>query len=211
MLIKNNYRLLPVFFLLFSARVHSQINKQLPPGFEVQALEALSHFPELRATPIRFKVKASRMTAKTRPTVISSFLPKGCRKYLITISDQSIPDLNPILLKAQPYEAQVGLLGHELSHISDFSRKSSFKSFRDLVGHLSARWLDKMEFHTDWIAIQHGLGKNLQAWSRFIRNTMQVEYWRGSGYVKNKNNRIERYMNPDTIQKYMDELQTNHH
>jgi hypothetical protein len=210
MLEKNNYRVLPVLLLLFSARCYSQIHKQLPPGFEVQALEALSHFPELNMTPIRFRVKDSKMTAKTRPTVISSFLPKGCRKYLVTISNQSIPKLTPILLKAQPYETQVGLLGHELSHISDFSRKSTFRSFRDLIGHLSARWLDKMEYHTDWIAIQHGLGKNLQAWSSFIRSTMHVKYWRGSGYVSDKNNAIERYMNPDTIQKYIDELQSNH-
>src|ERR1700733_12909343 len=175
-------------FFSWAKSTYSQIqpdtllNKKLPVGFESQAIEALSHFPELRKTPIRFRVKASRMTAKTRPTVISSFLPKKSRSYVITISNQSIPELNPILLSALPHEAQVGLLGHELSHVADFSSKTTLRSFGDLINHLSAHWLDKMEFHTDWIAIHHGLGKNLMAWSTLIRNTFHVKYWRGSGH-----------------------------
>jgi hypothetical protein len=182
--------------------------KKLPPGFEYQALEALSHFPELRQTPVEFRLKASRMTAKTRPTWISAFLPKTSRTYVVTISNQTIPILNPILLGSLPPEAQVGLLGHELSHVSDFSQKSTLRSFRDLANHLSAHWLDKMEYHTDWIAIQHGLGNNLKAWSSFIRDTFHVKYWRGSGHVMDKNNQIERYMNPDTIDRYMKEKQS---
>lgn len=186
------------------------LHKKLPQGFESQALEALSHFPELTKTPVKFKVKASRMTAKTRPTFISSFLPRGNRSYIITISNKSIPVLSPVLLGALPREAQVGLLGHELSHVADFSRKTTIRSFGDLVNHLSAHWLDKMEYHTDWIAIQHGLGKNLKAWSTIIRNHFHVKYWRGSGHVLDNDNQIERYMNPDTIEKYMQLFQTSH-
>jgi hypothetical protein len=188
----------------------SMLHKRLPPGYEAQAMEALSHFPELRSTPVWFKVQASKMTAKTRPTFISSFLPRGHRSYIITISNQTIPVLQPILLKGLPRDAQVGLLGHELSHVSDFSQKTTLRSLRDLLGHLSAHWLDQLEYHTDWIAIQHGLGKNLEAWSSFIRNTFHVKYWRGSGNVLKKNDSIERYMNPDTIEKYMKEMDGNH-
>jgi len=211
-MIRSFYSIL-LSLIFFSAQSHAQphqdslINKRLPPGFETQAIEALSHFPELKETSIKFRVKASRMTAKTRPTFISSFLPRGHRAYLITISNQTIPVLSPILLGSLPYDAQVGLLGHELSHVADFSNKTTLRSFRDLVGHLSAHWLDRLEFHTDWIAIQHGLGKNLMAWSAYIRNTFHVKYWRGSGYVMEKNNSIERYMNPDTIEKYMEKIQ----
>jgi hypothetical protein len=202
--------LLSSFLLAKPAFTQSQpdslLYKELPRGFESQAIEALSHFPELKKTHIHFRVKASRMTARTRPGLISSILPKGHRSYIITISNRTIPVLSPILLGALPRDAQVGLLGHELSHVADFSKKTTLRSFRDLVGHLSARWLDRLEYHTDWIVIQHGLGKNLMAWSAFIRDHFHVKYWRGSGYVMEKNNTIERYMNPDTIDKYMQQL-----
>lgn len=181
--------------------------KKLPLGFEIQALEALSHFPELKQVPVKFKVRPSRMTAKTRPGLLSSFLPKGSRTYIIVLSNKTIDILSPILIRALPYEAQVGLLGHELSHVSDFSQKTFLQSVGDLFRHFSPKYLDKLEYHTDLIAIHHGLGKNLKAWSAFIRNHYHRTYWRGSGYINEAEKPIERYMNPDTIERQMAAMQ----
>lgn len=178
-------------------------HKRIPALYEGQILEALSHFPELRNVYIKFRIRPSLATAKTKPDFTSMFLPKGKRRYIVTISNSTSDTLKPLLLENLPYGAQVGLLGHELSHVTDFSKKSSYNNLRDACGHLSAAYIDRLEYHSDMIAIEHGLGKYLQAWSSYIRHTYHVKYWRGADYAKKFKDHIERYMNPETIEKYM--------
>ncbi|HTE12128.1 MAG TPA: hypothetical protein VK645_14185, partial [Chitinophagaceae bacterium] len=73
--------------------------------------------------------------------------------------------------------------------------------FKVAAGHLSPRYLDRFEYNTDMICIQHGLGKDLEAWSSYIRKTMHTVFWRGADYVYKGDSKYERYMNPSTIEK----------
>ncbi|MEO6232522.1 MAG: hypothetical protein ABJB11_22210 [Ferruginibacter sp.] len=180
-------------------------NKKLPSGYEKEALAALAYFPELKNVSVKFKVKKSFATLKTRPTLLSMFMPKGHRRYVITISNHTIAKLNPVILKNLPEAARIGIIGHELSHVVDFSRKSTWQSFKVAFGHLSKTYMDSLEYNTDKICIQHGLGKNLEAWSSYIRNTMHTTYWRGADFVDKGDTHYERYMNPATIEKYLTE------
>jgi len=176
-------------------------HKQLPSGYEKEALEALSHFPELKNVAIRFKLKKSFSTLKTRPGFFSAMMPRGHRSYTIIISNKTIQRLMPLMFSHLSYEARVGVIGHELSHVLYFSGKSTWQCFKVLIGHLSASYLDRFEYNTDMICIRHGLGKDLEAWSSYIRNTMHTAFWRGSDYVNKNNAGHERYMNPATIEK----------
>lgn len=176
-------------------------NKKLPPGYEYETLLALSHFPELSETYIRFNVAGSYSTAHTRPTWLSTILPKSKRKYTITLSNKTISALEPVTVAHLPFNARIGLIGHEISHVADFSRKSFGQLVKTGIGHLSSNWIDKFEYHTDMVAIQHGLGKELEAWSLYIRHTYHTKNWRGADYVNEPKERKERYMNPDTIEK----------
>ena len=63
--------------------------------------------------------------------------------------------------------------------------------------------MDSLEFHTDKICIDHGLGSGLETWSSYIRNTMHTTYWRGADFVNKGDTHYERYMNPYTIERYM--------
>jgi hypothetical protein len=177
------------------------MHKQLPPGFEKETLQALSHFPELKNVTVKFRIKKSLSTLKTRPTFVSVFLPKGHRSYVITISNKTSAKLTPLMFVNLPTEARIGIVGHELSHVADLSAKSTWHCFIVGVRHLSARYLDHFEYNTDLICIKHGLGKNLEAWSSYIRNTMHTVYWRGAGYANKGDMGYERYMNPATIEK----------
>jgi hypothetical protein len=100
-------------------------------------------------------------------------------------------------------------MGHELCHVLDFKSKSLLESLRNVVGHLSPRFLDRMEYNTDLNCIKHGLGKELEVHSRHVRSAMQVHNWRGVDYVYSKEEIHERYMNPSTIKKYMKEYSIN--
>ena len=187
----------PVNLLQFTA------HKQLPAGYEKETLEALSHFPELKNVTIKFRVKRSFATLKTRPAFFSMFMPRGHRSYVITISNKTTTKLIPLMFSNLSSEARTGVIGHELSHVLDFSKKNDWQCFKTAVGHLSPRYLDHFEYNTDMICIQHGLGKDLEAWSSYIRTTMHMVFWRGAGYVYKGDSKYERYMNPSTIEKNM--------
>ncbi len=176
-------------------------NKKIPSRYEEQILIALSYFPELTDTRIEFRFKHVNTSFSTRPTILSVFKIRAHRKYIVTISDSSEPILVPLQLKNLDYNAQIGVMAHELTHAADFNTKNSFGLLRIAFGNLSNKFLDRLEFKTDSLCIAHGLGYQLLAWSSFIRNTMHYENWTGSVNINKGPMLREKYMNPSTIKK----------
>jgi hypothetical protein len=174
-------------------------NKLIPPQYEKQILLALSYFPELVNTEIEFRFKHTNTSFSTVPTATSILQQSGSRKYVITISDSAEKILVPLELKNLPFNAQVGVIGHELSHVADFDSRKLFGLVRIAAGHLSQHFLDRFERRTDSLCIAHGLGYQLLAWSSFIRTTMHTGNWTGSVNIGKGPMLREKYMNPSTI------------
>ena len=172
--------------------------KLLPIGFEKQALIALSYFPELRDIKIQFRVKNKITPLATRPSVIGMFRKAQKRRYIVTISKNSISFLDSIILQNLNYNAQIGVLGHELGHVLDFSKKSIGGMYNVIFGHLSKKYTDRFEFNTDQICIDHGLGYQLLAWSANVRENLKTINWQGADNLL-PSAKNERYMNPSTI------------
>jgi hypothetical protein len=187
-----------------SLEIYSK-NKEIPGQYQKPILAALSHFPELKDVHIIFRIRKQYTPLSTKPDVASVFKRKNYRTYIITISDQTIDTLKRLLFQNLTFEEQVGVIGHELSHVVDFNSKNFPQTVGIGIGHISKKYLDKMEFNTDRICIQHGLGQYLLAYSEHVREIMHVHNWRGVDYINkgNGNGQYERYMNPDTIEKYM--------
>ena len=173
-------------------------HKQIPAIYRNQILIALSHFPELKKTHIRIRVKHAYSPLKTTFSKGSAFTLFFSKKFIITISDSSIDLLSPILYKQLDFNAQVGVIGHELSHVADFSAKGFFGLVGMGLGFMSSRYIDQLEYKTDSICIAHGLGHYLLAWSQFVRNALHSKNYDGADNIKKPMNR-ERYMNPLTI------------
>lgn len=195
--------------LLLTGFVNAQVApatpyKKLPAGYENETLAALSYFPELETVPIKFKIRKSFSALKTRPSVASMFLPKGYRTYVIIISNKTIQPITPITFQNLSSDARIGVIGHELSHVLDFSKKSTWQCLKVAAKHLSTSYMDSLEYNTDRICIDHGLGQHLHSWSSFVRNAMNTTNWRGADFVLRGKMLRERYMNPETITKYMD-------
>lgn len=173
-------------------------NKQYPLQFEKQILIALSFYPELKNTPILFRIRTRHTGLNTRATWPGVFESPGKRHFVITISDSSENMLMPLMFKNLSFNAQIGVMGHELAHATDFLRMTTKQIIMHAIKNISAKYIDGFEYNTDAICIAHGLGYQLLEWSSFVRNKMNREYWRGPDFVHRPMSK-ERYMNPGTI------------
>ena len=173
-------------------------NKRYPEPYEKQILLALSYYPELKSTSILFRIRKRHTPLDTRSTWLGLLQPLKKRDYLVTISDSSEPMLTPILFKNLPFNPQVGVIGHELGHVTDFSSMFTSQILKHAVRNVSSKYIDRFEYRTDSICIAHGLGYQLLAWSSFVRQKMHKENWDGADNVHHPMER-ERYMNPSTI------------
>ena len=171
-------------------------NKIIPLKYQKPILIALSHYPELADAHIEFKLTNSKTPLMARPSVWSTFVNAKHRRYIISISEKTSGAFEPIFLRNLSFEAQIGVLGHELSHISDFHSRWGIYYLKLLFMQLSSSSLDKMEYDTDVRAIKHGLGNQLLKWSTEVRSKLNIKEWNG---VKETKGDKGRYMNPDQI------------
>ncbi|MEI9809041.1 MAG: hypothetical protein WDO16_14935 [Bacteroidota bacterium] len=173
-------------------------NKQYPPQFEKPILIALSYYPGLKNTPIYFRTRKRHSIAVTRTTWSGFFASPGKRHYVITISDNTEEMLLPLLFSGLRFNTQVGLIGHELGHVVQYSAMNTLQLIKYMAGNISAKYIDRFEYRADSACIAHGLGYQLLEWSSFVRKTMNTENWLGPDYAHRPKKR-ERYMNPGTI------------
>lgn len=130
--------------------------KKITSDCQLQALIALSYFPELENTKIKFKHKKIKSTAQARPTLLSSFRNKKKRKYLIILNKNEKHDAP--LYSEFTFNAKVGLIGHELAHISKFTETGFFKLISEGIKYRKKEFKSSFEKDTDKRTIEHGLG-----------------------------------------------------
>jgi len=165
-------------------------NKELPPGFELQALVALSHYPQLKNTQIRFSIKKAKIAHTSRPEIGSIFKIQQKRKYVITISNQIKPALENTRLENLSYNAQIGVLGHELAHIVDYSSRNFFQLIGFGLHYIKKKDIIKTENQTDLATIEHGLGYQLLQWSKEVHD-LHIADGRGQLYLSPEEIEVE--------------------
>lgn len=180
--------------------------KKIPEEIRQQALIALSFYPELKDVDITFRLRKKTTPLTSRPRIIGVFQKKKNRRYVITVSTKSNSKLAPILFSNLPYNAQVGVLGHELGHIVTYNTKNTFQIIGLSFKILNTKFVDDFEFNTDKISIAHGLGYQLYDWSTYVRKALNIVEWKGApggNPTQSEDSQNQRYMNPETIAKYI--------
>ncbi|HHG84225.1 MAG TPA: hypothetical protein ENJ82_05690 [Bacteroidetes bacterium] len=158
-------------------------HKELPKGYELAALRALSHYPELAEVPVAFVYRKNPVAHSSRPRNGSLFLGKRHRKYLVIISTDLKPVLEPGKLGNLTYNAQIGVLGHELAHTVDYLQRGFFNIIGLGIRYATNKKLVKRwERLTDKRAIGHNLGYQLLAWSREVHSVLEAA-GRGQNYL----------------------------
>jgi hypothetical protein len=149
--------------------------KIIPKAYELPILISLSHFPELRDLPIEFVVKNSYTPLSATPNIGTLFLGGNRRKFRIVISEKSTQSMNPILLKNLSFNAQLGVLGHELSHIIDYLNKPWMELIAVALNYwINPKYHEWMEKKADLHTINQGLGWELYSYYRFARDLAEA-------------------------------------
>ena len=172
--------------------------KELPEGFELQTLLALRHYPELKNTHVKFIVKKAFIPLASRPATFSLLRKREHRTYRVIISDQSLPQMESVLLKNLPFNAQVAIIGHELAHTVEYETFNSYQISAVGLLYFFGSFRASMEKGTDRRTIEHGLGWQLLEYAEHVREV--------SGSNKKQIEFMDKfYMNPQEIRKVMDQ------
>lgn len=147
--------------------------KDVPENLELSFFAALLHYELLYQTPIRFKYSKIKTTLNVRPTLVSVlFRKKENRKYVIRINTSNAHGC--IGIENVPFNARVGLLGHELAHIVDYGSLTIPQLFKRGLSYLNAE--DKAEYEK-WIdlrTVEAGLGWQLYDWANYIQQQPDI-------------------------------------
>ncbi len=181
----------------------NSINKKIPMLFEKQVLYALSYFPELAQTRIRFEIKKSKGgIISTRPTVSSILRRSSKRSYIVIINDSTEGRRLPVFSNSG-VNGQVGILGHELCHIICFQNKTGLGLMGIAIGHVSRKYMDHFENLTDSMDIERGLGYQLIDWNLYLEKGFRALVPPGSPNPFEKTGARERYMSVGHIRGLM--------
>ncbi len=168
-------------------------NKRFIEALELQTLIALSYYPELVGVHIRFKLMNIKTTMQARPTTTSILNASKKRVYIIFI-DKKIVNRRGVNILSAPFNAQIGIIGHELAHISDYESCSNIGILKFGFDYLDKKKKKNIEHYTDLITVAHGLGWQLYDWASFVFDDSGAD----EKYLKFK---AKYYLKPEDIKK----------
>lgn len=185
--------LLPEDFKLAELMQNFGEKKKLIQAYELPILVALSHYPELKDVRISFRFSRMKSAGLTTFTLWSLF--NRNRHFTIAINDDE--QKTGVTFKNVSFNAQVGLIGHELAHVVEFRNMTNAGIAIWGLGYLSSKNRKRIERYTDETEINHGLGWQLHEWTNIILESPKTT----ARYKKMKQTY---YLQPKEIIKYIE-------
>jgi hypothetical protein len=183
-------------------------NKTLPSGYKLQTLLALMHYPQLQEAEIHFLIEPETLPLASRPLPWTIFLPKKYWQYNIMISSESRAFSKDMLFERLPFNAQVGILGHELAHTLHYQDKTALEIALIGLSYASPTYRAAFEKNTDRITVQQGLGWQLLTFASFLRKSPAIlqqekdwldQYYLNDSLITKEMQRLTIYSNVDSI------------
>ncbi|TRO65263.1 hypothetical protein FGM01_07590 [Christiangramia sabulilitoris] len=177
-------------------------NKVVPDVIWREAYVALSHYPELRDTPIefKFKKKIKKSFMQAQPKLGGLLKNRKNRSYVIYMNEKFKIEDEVFDVTAVPSEVLIGWLGHELGHIMDYRDRSALEMVWFGVRYLTSdNYIREAERVADTYAVNHGLGQEIIATKNFIINHSRL-----SDTYKNRIQDL--YLSPEEIMVLINEV-----
>ncbi|MEL6562097.1 MAG: hypothetical protein AAFQ94_28180 [Bacteroidota bacterium] len=145
--------------------------KGLPAGFEEAALIAFSAYPELKDVRIDMVLTESGAPMESNFDIITLFGSGENRVYKILLNNAPKTNFDPILLRSLPFDAQVGILAHELGHVAYYHKLNTLQIAKWGISYLlDDEFRAIHERSTDMMTIYHGLGSQIYQYAWYVRN-----------------------------------------
>lgn len=177
-------------------------NKEIPLSIKDQVEVALTHYPQLKDTPIafRFKKEIKKSTMQAQPSFASFLKSRKNRAYIIFISEKfHIEDEVFSILDVED-DVLIGWIGHELGHVMDYRDRSTLNMISFALKYLfSTAHIQEVERAADTYAVKHGMYQYILATKNFILNNTSI-----SPKYKNRIKRL--YMSPEEIMELVNHL-----
>lgn len=184
---------------LDSLRETCSYRKTFLPDFETEIISALSYYPELDSTRIVFKEAKIKASLNARPTIGSLlFRRRANRKYVIRIKPNNVDSV--ATLDQVGFNGAVGVLGHELNHIVDYSNRGFFRIIARLFSYTNKKGKRRYEGEIDRMTVEKGLGWQLYDWEDYVLNKSNAK-------AKYKDYKRAVYFTPNELIIIMKELE----
>lgn len=161
---------------LDSLRLVAGDNKGLPEGFEMAALLAYAAYPQLKDVKVDMQLITSGAPMESNFDIPTLFGKKEDRQYIIYLNNAENTPYDEILLRALPFDAQVGILAHELGHVAYYDQLSTLEIGKwGIMYLLSDDFRAKHERSTDLMPVYHGLGSQIYQYAYYVRHDPSVK------------------------------------
>lgn len=172
-------------------------HKHVPTDLEIPFYIAISQFPELKDVYIDVKKKHFDLTLQAQPVPNFIFKKKVDRKYRINLNiDQK--KSHGVIFENLPFDAQVGIMAHELCHIISYKEKSNLEMIIFAIRFLGIKFRRKIEKDTDREVIKRGFGWQMYEWADFAM-------YRSGSPRRHKYYKLGYYLSPEDV---IEELRT---
>ncbi len=146
-------------------------NKGLPKGFETQALLAYSAYPELKDVAVDMVLTQSGAPMESNFDFLTLLGSRSGRKYRVLLNNAPDTEFDEILLRSLPFDAQVGILAHELGHVVYYDQLTTLEIAKWGVRYLlDEDFRSKHEKSTDMMPVYHGLGSQIYQYAYHVRH-----------------------------------------
>lgn len=167
----------------------------VPKELEANFLSALSFYPELKNTRISVKYHNIKTTMQCRPRWDFLFHKRAKRSYVIYV-DKRIKAGYGISYGELPLNAQIGVFGHELAHVVDYTSMNNLGVIRFGLDYLNHSKRKSIENSTDLRAIEKGLGHHIVEFAKCIFENSDIS----KEYLRYK---LKFYFRPNQIEQMM--------
>lgn len=140
--------------------------------FEKAMAYALMAYPQLKDAKIEFRASSTSAPLESNFKWLSLFGAKENRVYRVYINTSKNSAFDPVLLENLPFNAQVGILAHELGHIAYYEQRSTWEILAFGIKYfLDSDFRAQHEQSTDLMPVYQGLGWQIYEYAYYVRKS----------------------------------------